>query len=271
MKMSEKSGRKPIRKICCILLTAAFLLSGPLQAVADVPALYDPELILAIDVVRELDIRDAKGRPLQVSYNTGLQGRGLPGTNGREPDYQGVVGYAVVPNEPDFCDSPRFAAYFWMVPVYGETAEGTMGDQSGTVSHKTPVAVIGQNLEQADDGTWQGHLRTIRLDSKEICWMDVRNFTTTDYWTLSPAKASAYGYCLAVFREGSREEPKTENGKGISFRDGTRILIPYEGAVQAQSPDPEKLPVLGIVYKKEDGKAVPMVVFLNERDLYLIY
>lgn len=173
MKMSEKSGRKQIRKICCILLAAAFLLSGPLQASADVPALYDPELILAIDVVRELDIRDAKGRPLQVSYNTGLQGRGLPGTNGREPDYQGVVGYAVVPNEPDFCDSPRFAAYFWMVPVYGETAEGTMGDQSGTVSHKTPVAVIGQNLEQADDGTWQGHLRTIRLDSEEICWMDV--------------------------------------------------------------------------------------------------
>ena len=277
MKLNGTGCRKPGRKVFCLLLAAGmFLFQMTVQAAlaesarGSMPDLYDSETILAMDALKKLEVPDENGRLLEIRNGRELRGRGIPDTEGEEPDYTGVVGYAAIPNDPAFSESPRFPSYLWMIPVY-EDSEGQISGQYGKISHKTPLVAVGQQLKLADDGLYKGYVRVIRLDRKEFCWVDVHCFVTVPYWKMKISDASSYGYCLAVFREGSRDVPRTPEGEAISFRDGTRILIPFAGAVTAVSPDPEKLPVLGIAFRKTEGGAVPVPVFFNEQDLKLTY
>lgn len=277
MKLNGTVCRKPGRKSLCLLLAAGMLLfqmTVP-DALAEparepIPELYDSETILAMDALKKLEVLDDSGRLLEIRSGRELRGRGIPDAESKEPDYTGVVGYAAIPNEPAFSESPKFPSYLWMIPVY-EDSEGSISGQYGQISHKTPLVAVGQQLKLAEDGMYKGYVRAIRLDRQEFCWVDVHCFVTLPYWKMKISDASAYGYCLAVFREGSRDVPRTPEGEAVSFRDGTRILIPFRGAVAAVSPDPEKLPVLGIAFRKTEGGTVPVPVFFNEQDLALTY
>ena len=269
-------GRKgTIRRIVSLVLAAGILACVPAlswgEADGGLPAadLYEPETILAMDAVQKLDIRQ-DGQLLQIRDGRKLRGRGIADEEGQEPDYTGVIGYAAVDNDPGYSESPRFPSYFWMIPVYEDTEAG-IGGQYGKLSHKMPLVAIGQKLTATEDGRYKGYVRAIRLDRQEICWIDVHCFTTVDYWSLPPAEATAYGYCLAVYREGSRSAPRTAEGRTVSLRDGTRVLLPYAGAREEESPDPENLTVTGIVFRKAEGKAIPVVVFFHEQDLTLTY
>ena len=67
----------------------------------------DPAYAEAFEyALSKFGILDQDGKPLQLRSGTALRGRGIPDTAGEEPDYTGMVGYAVIPNDPTFSKPP---------------------------------------------------------------------------------------------------------------------------------------------------------------------
>lgn len=268
---AKGTGREKWKRIAGGLAAGVLLFSllipGSLaeEKTEEDPDEFSAEYVLALDAVERLGITDGDGNPIEIRTDKVPRGRGY-GSTETEPDYTGVIGYAVLSNDPDFCLAPVMASYRWMIPVY-EDVDGKTGGQYGRISHKTPLLAVGQTLKQVRNRRYRGYVRVIRLDRQELCWINVNHFETVTYWNLKLSSACRYGYCLAVYREGSRTMPKDAEGKAVSLRDGTRVLVPYSGAVDGTSPDPDNLSLAGIVMRKEEGKERPYLVFFNEMDL----
>ena len=272
--MKNKQGNRGsvLKKFFCALLaalTGTCILLAAAAEKEDSPAV-SPELILARSTASWMDLRTPEGEPLEVYSDASVPGRGKAGPDGEMPDYTGLLGFAALPNDPGISKFSVFDKAYWTIPLY--TLKNGEIIQEGTIAHKTPVLVAGQALEADGNGGYRGMLDIVRLDIGEKCLLDVSCFVTLPYWTLPLREAQAYGYCIAVYRETPGAAPRKENGDAVSLRDGTRILIPFEGACSGENPNPAQLTVQGVVFREdEEGKIAPVAAWFRENDLSLNY
>ena len=254
-----------------ILLSAILILAGTAgNAERTVLLPDDPDMILARNTVETLDIRNSDQQLMEVRSDPSVEGRGKAGPEGRKPYYVGMLGYAVLPQDPAFAQSGDSDSAYWVVPLY-RTKQGSLFKQ-GSIPHKTPVLVIAQRLSADWRGGYRGYLLVIRLDLGEQCLMNVSCFESFPYWTLPMLEIPEYGYSMAVYRETPGEGPHDGEGMGCSLHDGTRVLIPYKGAVEDLNPDPDRLAVQGIVFEEDgEGEKKPHVLYFREDDLIPTY
>ena len=229
-----------------------------------------PEVTLGQYAADRYDL-SVNGRRMNVRSDPGLPGRGQAGPDGSEPDYTGVTGFAVIPNDPEIGKYVSFTGLTWQVPVYRQPREGKPLVQKGSIAHKTSVLVAGQALEPDGKGGYTGWLNVVRLDNRTMCWLDVSCFVTMPYWSLPAEQIPSYGYAVAVYRRGTGTAP--EDGEGIPYRlaDDTVVLIPFEGAFAAESPEPGERDMQGIVFIEEDGTEQPVVIYFRSDELIPVY
>ena len=275
MNMNKWAGRKTgTRSILCRLAAAMLLLcmlACASAADAPVPDEDNPDVILAKDAAIRMQLKRPDGSPLDVRSDPSVAGRGKAAPDGGEPDYLGIVGFVSLPNDPELSKFSVFDKAYWTVPLYLKMyGRYYMG---ATITHKMPVMIISQELKKAKKGDYyEGYLGAIRLDTGKECMLDVSCFVTLPYWKLPIREIPAYGYCIAVYRETPGEAPKDEDGKSCSMRDGTRVLIPFEGAYPVNNPDPEHLKIQGIVFREDaTGNIAPKAVYFREEDLLINY
>lgn len=253
-----------LRVLCALL---ALLMACANAAAEEASPVDSLDMILAMDAASRFGLTHPDGTPLAPRTDPALPGRGEAA---EEPDYVGIVGFVSLPKDPGTDLFELYDKVYWTVPLYRKTEGGY--EQAGTIPHKRTVLVTGQQLEGDGAGAYRGTLDIVRLDTGESCALDVKCFVTLPYWNLGPREAAAHGYAMAVYRETPGEVPRTGDGKSAGLRDGTKVLIPAEGACPDDNPEPEKLPAQGIVYQKgEDGGIRPVTVYFRESDLTLIY
>ena len=253
------------------LLTVALLLCL-LAAEAGGETLFheDPEMILAQAAASSLGLQTPDGDPLTVWEDPSVPGRGKAGPEGKEPDYTGMVGFAALPKDPEISVFSIFDKAYWTLPFYRKTDEGYR--EEGIIPHKTRVLVITQDLQADGNGNYRGYVEVVRLDTSELCVLDVSCFETLPYWELPIQEIPSYGYCIAIYRETPGEGPRYEDGHGCPLRDGTRVLVPYEGAVENRNPAPDRLQVPGIIFQEETkGTIVQKNVYFRQDDLIASY
>ena len=229
-----------------------------------------PEIILAQYAADRYDL-SMDGRRMKVRSDPGIPGRGQADADGNEPDYVGVVGFAVIPNDPEIGKYVSFTDLTWQVPVYREPREGKPLVQKGSVAHKTSMLVVGQKLEPDGKGGYTGWLCVARMDNRTMCYLDVSCFVTMPYWSLPVEEIPAYGYGIAVYRDRTDAEPKDGNGETCSFEDGTEVLIPFEGAFPGDSPEPGELNVQGIVFTGEGENVKSEIAYFSSGELIPVY
>ena len=173
-------------------------------------------MIMAEDTVRQYDLRDAEGNPLTPRAAPEMKGRGNPDVPGQEPDYRGVVGYMVLQSSWDMSRFSTFASSPWVLPVYEQN--GRRWKVVGDIQHKTPVLVTDQRIKEGMGHKYTGYLHIVRLDSGEQGWIDVTQFVTVPYWTMSLEKAVNYGYCIAVYSNKSGVDPVDGREPGENWR-----------------------------------------------------
>ena len=102
----RKPGRLLYALLAALLLTGAFVGAA---AAEDAGLLINPDMILAQDTADRLELRMADGSRMKVRCDLSVPGRGNAGTDGEAPDYIGMLGYAVLPNNPDVARSSAFS------------------------------------------------------------------------------------------------------------------------------------------------------------------
>ena len=222
----------------------------------------ETEVAMAYSALEYLESQGEVHGSLQPRKAPELPGRGRETGSGEQPDYVGVIGYAAATNSESRMTEKLGMSIPWSVASYVGTEQGiSHGD---AVIHKTPVLVIGQNLDEAEYGH-RGLLRVVRLDTGKICFLQVRNFVTDAYWLADPGKAAAEGFCVAEYNAGNGAEPLDEAGNTVA--DVRKVLLPYRELVKGESPAPETNPVAGIVFRDGTGT----LCWFDESSLIIVY
>ena len=269
-----KTGKRMAgRRLWALVLLPVLLCSCCLSASAQDarPGIQqDVTVVLARDAVATYDLRDAEGKQLEPRLAPEMKGRGTPDTKGVEPDYRGVVGFMALQSDWEISRFNTFNQTPWMLPVYGQDGTAVTGE----IPHKTPVLVIEQDLKEGKAYKFAGRLRVVRLDTKEIVWVDVTQFITVPYWTLELSEAVKLGFCIAVYRSKSRFEPMDRKKHRGPLPDGTWVLLCDRTKFpRYTSPDKENNPLLGIIFRsnRKSEAYFRYFLFFNEEDLTLVY
>ena len=207
------------------------------------------------------------GEPIAIgAFDRGHSGKweGHP----TKEQYIGMSGYVAVthssymyptnnsPYKNDWLSEP------WYATTYEKDKQ--FFDPVGTVEHKTPVTVIGQELTDWQCGVccYDGFLLVERADNGEQFYISVTDFVTEPYWeSTSAADIGVSNPCLAVYHQRSDYYPVDRNGKKYNATDGEVVMI--YGATDWGGIDEEtnQVDVLGA-----NGRG-----FFNADDLTVIY
>ena len=270
-----RTGKRPdCLRAVSLVLVLALLLSVCLSVRAEQEKdLSDIALVLAHDAVRTFDLKTAEGEPLQPRKATEMKGRGFPDETGVEPDYRGVVGYMSLQVGWEVSSFNTFTDTPWFLPVYEQDRDEFRAVDGKAIAHKTPVLVTDQNIREGLAHKYAGYLNVVRLDTMERIWINVTQFTTVDYWNLPIPEAMKYGYCIAAYREKTRQDPMDKKGHRGTLPQGCRVLMCYSNPPRYFSPDNTNNPLMGIVFRsrKESESYLRTFLFFNVDDLTLIY
>ncbi len=222
-----------------------------------------------------LDQLDAeKSGKVIVVARGGAPDRGTVGRDKNEPSYIGCLGYAAVYDEQKLKYNNDFASTPWTVPVYRKDKQ--FWEEAGTMDHKAEVVVIGQELEMPSSRRYSssrcsGYLRVLRVDTGEVCWLNIDNYVSSPYWEKSLTEAQESGYCIATFKQVSDYYPVTGGNEKVELEDGMKVLVPVRWSEYGTSPDKENNPVPCIVFKQWLISYGGVTVWFNEKDLTLTY
>ena len=268
-----RTGKRSVLFRAGALVLALLLLGMCAPVCAEQNSSTDITLMLAQNASDELALKNAEGEPLRPRSAPEKLGRGFPDEVKTEPDYRGVVGYAALQTDWDVSRFNTFTSTPWILPVYERDGDTWTEAADDMIRHKTPVLVTDQVIREGLGHKYMGYLSVIRLDTLEQAWIDVINFATVPYWRLPLEQAMQYGYCIAVYRNVSRNEPLDIKAHRGALPDGTRVLMCFSNPPRYFSSDRERNPLLGIVFRsKVEGESFYRTfLFFSPDDLTMIY
>lgn len=199
-----------------------------------------------------------------------LAGHGHSDAGRSEPQYVGVVGYAVNWGE-SYYDDEEYLSGNWTVPIYEKDKQ--FYNESGTIAHKTEVLVVSQELEHEGYSAYSGYLTVEDTTTGEQYIIDVRNFITKPYWTYDDLlSAVSVGHFIAEFNQVSDYYPVDKSNEKVALEDGTVVhAIGKTGTFGRNGPDDETNQIEAVVFKEWKYGYGGVSVFFNADDLKLIY
>lgn len=199
-----------------------------------------------------------------------LEGRGRSDSGRSEPQYVGIIGYAVNWGE-SYYDNEEYLSGNWTVPVYEKDKQ--FYNEVGTIAHKTEVLVLSQELEHEGWGRYSGYLTVEDTATKEQYIIDVSSFITKPYWTYDDLlNAVSVGHFIAEFNQVSDYYPVDKSSEKVELEDGIIVhVIRKTGTYGKNGPDDETNQIEAIVFKEWQYGYGGVSVFFNVDDLRLTY
>ena len=255
-----------------LLLVAVMILPSAAETVKDTQiqdVTGQTQEILARAATDKLHLEEKIGKRIPIHRNGQVRGRGLSDEpSGEEPGYFGLVGYAVVANDGSMSLGDESMVLPWTIPTYIRFDNHWYITKS--IPHKTAVLVLGQSLKETSPGKYTGRIQVVRLDSNEICFIDVENFVTAPYWFYALRRSIRYGGSIAVYRNVTGHDPEDSNGRSYHLAEETRVLIPGAASWDQAVPMGSNV-ISGISFEKTRDGMLPTVLYFQEEDLTLIY
>ena len=199
-----------------------------------------------------------------------LEGRGNSDSGRSEPQYVGIIGYAVNWGE-SYYDNTEYLSGNWTVPVY--EIDKQFYNEVGTIAHKTEVLVLSQELEHEGWGRYSGYLTVEDTATKDQYIIAVYNFITKPYWTYEDLlEAVSVGHFIAEFNQVSDYYPVNQSNEKVELEDGTIVhVIGKTGTYGKNGPDNDTNQIEAIVFKEWKYGYGGVSVFFNIDDLTLVY
>lgn len=199
-----------------------------------------------------------------------LEGHGLSDSGRSEPQYVGIIGYAVNWGKSHY-DNEEYLSENWTVPVYAKDKQ--FYNEIGTIAHKTEVLVLSQELEHEGYGRYSGYLTVEDTSTKEQYIISVYSFITKPYWTYTDLlEAVSVGHFIAEFNQVSDYYPVNKSNEKVELEDGTIVhVIGKTGTYGKNGPDDETNQIEAIVFKEWKYGYGGVSVFFNVDDLTLVY
>lgn len=174
---------------------------------------------------------EQQGEPLKLSaFNRGHNGKWE--AHPTKEQYVGMNGYVAVTHKSYLypTNNSPYENNWYTEPWYATTYEKDKQffNPVGTVEHKTPVTVIGQELTDWQSGVccYYGFLFVERVDNGDQFYISVTDFVTEPYWETTNANDIGYtNPCLAVYHQCSDYYPTDRNGRKYDIADGEVVLI----------------------------------------------
>ena len=198
-----------------------------------------------------------------------LKGHGRSDAGRSEPQYVGIIGYAVNWSEYSF-DSEEYLSGNWTVSIYEKDKQ--FYNEVGTIAHKTEVLVLSQELEHEGWGRYSGYLTVEDTTTKEQYIISVYSFTTKPYWTYDNLMdAVSEGNFIAKFNQISDYYPVNKSNEKVELEDGTIVHVIGKTGHMKNGPNTESNQIEAIVFKEWKYGYGGVSVFFNVDDLTLIY
>ena len=199
-----------------------------------------------------------------------LEGHGRSDSGRSEPQYVGIIGYAVNYGK-SYYDQEEYLSGNWTVPVYEKDKQ--FYNEIGTIAHKTEVLVLNQELEHEGYGRYSGYLTVEDTATQEQYIISVYSFITKPYWTYTDLlEAVSVGHFIAEFNQVSDYYPVNKSNEKVELEDGTIIhVIGKTGTYGKNGPDDDTNQIEAIVFKEWKYGYGGVSVFFNVADLTLIY
>ena len=199
-----------------------------------------------------------------------LAGHGQSDSGRSEPQYVGIIGYAVNWGK-SYYDNEEYLSGNWTVPTYEKDKQ--FYNEVGTIAHKTEVLVLSQELEHEGYGRYSGYLTVEDTATKEQYIIAVYSFMTKPYWTYDDLlMAVSGGHFIAEFNQVSDYYPVNKSNEKVELEDGTIVhVIGKTGTYGKNGPDDETNQIEAIVFKKWKYGYGGVSVFFNVDDLTLVY
>lgn len=198
-----------------------------------------------------------------------LEGHGQSDSGRSEPQYVGIIGYAVNWGK-SYYDNEEYLSGNWTVPVYEKDKQ--FYNEVGTIAHKTEVLVLSQELEHEGWGRYSGYLTVEDTTTKEQYIISVYSFITKPYWTYGDLlEAVSVGHFIAEFNQVSDYYPVDKSNEKVALEDGTIIHVIGKTGHMKNGPNTESNQIEAIVFKEWKYGYGGVSVFFNVDDLTLIY
>lgn len=199
-----------------------------------------------------------------------LNGHGRSDAGRSEPQYVGVIGYAVDYNNSGLHENDKFAETPWTVPIYEKDKQFYV--ECGTIDHKTEVVVLSQELSHERYGAYSGYLTVKNTQTGEEYIINVSNFITKPYWTYSPFEAVMVGNYVAEYHQVSDYWPVNKSNEKVELDDGFIVLaIGKTGLYGKNGPDDDTNQIEAVVFKDWLYGYGGVSVYFNKADLTIIY
>ena len=199
-----------------------------------------------------------------------LEGHGNSDSGRSEPQYVGIIGYAVNWGKSHY-DNEEYLIGNWTVSAYEKDKQ--FYNEIGTIAHKTEVLVLSQELEHEGYGRYSGYLTVEDTATKEQYIISVYSFITKPYWTYTDLlEAVSVGHFIAEFNQVSDYYPVNKSNDKVELEDGTIVhVIGKTGTYGKNGPDNDTNQIEAIVFKEWKYGYGGVSVFFNVEDLTLIY
>ena len=208
--------------------------------------------------------------PTAYGIRKNLRGRGHSDSGREEPQYVGIIGYAVVGyNDLDYYGKIPIEQP-WRIKTYERDKQFWNETEDG-LEHKTEVLVKNQELKHDGYDNYSGYLDVTRRSDGRNFYIDVKNFITTPYWNNGDVlSAVKVGKCMAVYRQKSDYYPVNIDNKKVDLPDGTLIIVDSQtGTYGRGRPDNRTHQVSGVFWREDAQKYGG--AFFNKDDLQIQY
>ena len=200
-----------------------------------------------------------------VRIRKDVEGRGI---SAGEPQYEGLVGYAVVGYSD--ADTKRPFDTPWQIKTY-ERDKQFWNETDDVLDHKTEIVVKKQFLKFDRNIYYHGYLLVQRLADDKEFYIDVHNFITKPYWTYKDAKEAAkVGHFIAVYNQKSDYYPVDLDNRKVDLPDGTLVYISGTTGTYGRGGPNRNTHQVGGSYWREDAQRYGGV-FFNIEDLTIQY
>ena len=227
------------------------------------------ETVLDKNIESEAQMSESATEVVMGVRDETLNGHGYSDSGREEPQYVGIIGYAVNRLQGSADNYEAFTETPWKVPVYEKDKQ--FYNEVGTIDHKTEVLVLSQTLKHEGYGRYSGYLTVEDTESKEQYILDVADFITKPYWAYDLREAALIGHCVAEFHQKSDYYPVNKNAEKVELEDGTIVHVVGRTGSWKNGPDGNENQIEAIVFKDWAYGYGGVEVYFNVDDLELIY